>query len=102
MATAEPDFTYDLSYTVPPRATQTEGTLKLEESTFTVVDAEISKTIQATLRSFRQQSVEANLSVKNTGSATINLMRITDDIPGLFEAPDMDSMVISINEGIVK
>ena len=99
MATAEPDFTYDLSYTVLPRATRrTEGTLKLEESTFTVVDAEISKNYSTdTLRSFRQQGVEATLSVKNTGSATINLMRITDDIPGLFEAPDMDSMVISVN-----
>jgi len=99
MATAEPDFTYDLSYTVLPRATRkTEGTLKLEESTFTVVDAEISKTYSTdTLRSFRQQGVEATLSVKNTGSATINLMRITDYILGLFEAPDMDAMVISVN-----
>jgi len=99
MATAEPDFTYDLSYTVLPRATRkTEGTLKLEENTFTVVDAEISKTFSNdTLRSFRQQGVEANMVVKNTGSATINLMRITDDIPGLFEAPDMDSMTISVN-----
>jgi hypothetical protein len=99
MATAEPDFTYDLSYTVLPRATRkTEGTLKLEESSFTVVDAEISKTYSAdTLRSFRPQGVEANMVVKNTGSATINLMRITDDIPGLFEAPDMDAMVISVN-----
>ncbi len=99
MATAEPDFTYDLSYTVLPRATRkTEGTLKLEESTFTVVDAEISKTYSDdTLRSFRQQGLEANLVVKNTGSATINLMRITDDIPGLFDAPDMDSMTISVN-----
>jgi len=99
MATAEPDFTYDLSYTVLPRAIRkTEGTLKLEESTFTVVDAEISKTYSNdTLRSFRQQGLEANLVVKNTGSATINLMRITDDIPGLFDAPDMDSMTISVN-----
>ena len=99
MATAEPDFTYDLSYTVLPRATRkTEGTLKLEESSFTVVDAEISKTYSTdTLRSFRQQAVEANMVVKNTGSATINLMRITDDIPGFFEAPDMDAMVISVN-----
>ena len=99
MATAEPDFTYDLSYTVLPRATRkTEGTLKLEENTFTVVDAEISKTYSNdTLRSFRQQRVEANMVIKNTGSATINLMRITDDIPGLFEAPDMDSMTISVN-----
>ncbi|MGA0331777.1 MAG: hypothetical protein ACO3MI_05370, partial [Candidatus Poseidoniaceae archaeon] len=100
MATAEPDFTYDLSYTVLPRATRkTEGTLKLEENTFTVVDAEISKTYSNdTLRSFRQQGVEANMVIKNTGSATINLMRITDDIPGLFEAPDMDSMTISVND----
>ena len=99
MATAEPDFTYDLSYTVLPRATRkTEGTLKLEESTFTVVDADISKSYSTdTLRSFRQQGIEATLSVKNTGSAIINLMRITDDIPGLFEAPDMDAMVISVN-----
>ncbi|CAI8416583.1 MAG: Uncharacterised protein [Candidatus Poseidoniaceae archaeon] len=99
MATAEPDFTYDLSYTVLPRATRkTEGTLKLEESMFTVVDAEISKTYSNdTLRSFRQQGLEANLIVKNTGSATINLMRITDDIPGLFDAPEMESMTISVN-----
>ncbi|MDP6224141.1 MAG: hypothetical protein QGF34_03675, partial [Candidatus Poseidoniaceae archaeon] len=99
MATAEPDFTYDLSYTVLPRATRkTEGTLKLEESTFTVVDADISKSYSTdTLRSFRQQGVEATLSVKNTGSAIINLMRITDDIPGIFETPDMDTMVISVN-----
>ena len=99
MATAEPDFTYDLSYTVLPRATRkTEGTLKLEESTFTVVDADISKSYSTdTLRSFRQQGIEATLSVKNTGSAIINLMRITDDIPGLFEAPDMEAMVISVN-----
>ena len=99
MATAEPDFTYDLSYTVLPRATRkTEGTLKLEESKFTVVDAEISKTYSTdTLRSFREQDIEAAIVVKNTGSATINLMRITDDIPGIFEAPDMDAVTISVN-----
>ena len=99
MATAEPDFTYDLSYTVLPRATRkTEGTLKLEESTFTVVDADISKTYSTdTLRSFRQQGVNANMVVKNTGSAVINLMRITDDIPGIFDAPNMDEMTISVN-----
>ena len=99
MATAEPDFTYDLSYTVLPRATRkTEGTLKLEESTFTVVDAEISKKYSTdTLRSFRQQGVDATMVVKNTGSATINLMRVTDDIPGFFEAPDMETMTIMVN-----
>ncbi|MGB1955088.1 MAG: hypothetical protein ACPHUK_05750, partial [Candidatus Poseidoniaceae archaeon] len=99
MATAEPDFTYDLSYTVLPRAVQkTEGTIKLEESSFTVVDADISKSYSTdTLKSFRQQHVSASLEVKNTGSAVINLMRITDDIPGLFQAPDMDAMTILID-----
>ena len=99
MATAEPDFTYDLSYTVLPRAVQkTEGTIKLEESSLTVVDADISKNYSTdTLKSFRQQHVSASLKVKNTGSATINLMRITDDIPGLFQAPDMDAMAIIID-----
>ena len=99
MATAEPDFTYDLSYTVLPRATQkTEGTIKLEESSLTVVDADISKKYSTdTLKSFRQQHVSASLEVKNTGSAVINLMRITDDIPGLFQAPDMDAMTILID-----
>jgi hypothetical protein len=99
MATAEPDFTYDLSYTVLPRAIQkTEGTIKLEESNLTVVDADISKKYSTdTLKSFRQQHVSASLEVKNTGSAVINLMRITDDIPGLFQAPDMDAMTILID-----
>jgi hypothetical protein len=99
MATAEPDFTYDLSYTVLPRAIQkTEGTIRLEESSLTVVDADISKKYSTdTLKSFRQQHVSASLKVKNTGSATINLMRITDDIPGLFQAPDMDAMTIIID-----
>ena len=99
MATAEPDFTYDLSYTVLPRAVQkTEGTITLEESSLTVVDADISKNYSTdTLKSFRQQHVSASLKVKNTGSATINLMRITDDIPGLFQAPDMDAMAIIID-----
>ena len=99
MATAEPDFTYDLSYTVLPRAIQkTEGTIKLEESSLTVVDADISKNYSTdTLKSFRQQHVSASLKVKNTGSASINLMRITDDIPGLFQAPDMEAMVIIID-----
>ena len=99
MATAEPDFTYDLSYTVLPRAVQkTEGTIRLEESSLTVVDADISKRYSTdTIKSFRQQHVSASLKVKNTGSATINLMRITDDIPGLFQAPDMDAMAIIID-----
>jgi hypothetical protein len=37
------------------------------------------------------------MTLVNKGSSTINLMRITDDIPGVFEAPDVEQMTIKID-----
>ena len=98
VATSEPDFTYDLSYTILPRATRsTEGTMKLEEKKFDVLDAEVEKEYSTTgLRSYRNQKITSTITLSNKGSSTINLMRLTDDIPGLFDAPEMDSLRISI------
>ena len=98
VATSEPDFTYDLSYTILPHAVRsTEGSMKLEESSFDVLEADVSKKYSTSgLRSYRNQKVGVAISLTNTGSATINLMRITDDIPGLFEAPDIESMKITV------
>ena len=98
VATSEPDFTYDLSYTILPHAVRsTEGSMKLEENKFDVLEAKLSKKYSTTgLRSYRNQKVSASISLKNEGSATINLMRITDDIPGLFEAPDLETMKIKV------
>jgi uncharacterized repeat protein (TIGR01451 family) len=97
-ATSEPDFTYDLSYTILPRAVRsTEGSITLEENSFEILEADVEKKYSTTgLRSYRSQKVGASLKLTNSGSSTINLMRITDDIPGLFEAPDLESMRISI------
>ena len=97
-ATSEPDFTYDLSYTILPRAVRsTEGSISLEESSFDVLEADVEKSYSTTgLRSYRSQKVGASLKLTNSGSSTINLMRITDDIPGLFDAPDLETMKISI------
>ena len=98
VANSEPDFTYDLSYTILPHAARsTEGSMKLEENVFDVLEAEINKSYStAGLRSYRNQKVNSSITLINKGSATINLMRITDDIPGLFEAPDLESMRISV------
>ena len=98
VATSEPDFTYDLSYTILPHAVRsTEGSMKLQEASFDVLEADVSKKYSTTgLRSYRNQKVGVAISLVNSGSATINLMRITDDIPGLFEAPDIESMKISV------
>ena len=81
-ATSEPDFTYDLSYTILPRAVRsTEGSISLEESSFDVLEADVEKSYSTTgLRSYRSQKVGASLKLTNSGSSTINLMRITDDI----------------------
>ncbi|MEC8788739.1 MAG: hypothetical protein VXX17_01585, partial [Candidatus Thermoplasmatota archaeon] len=98
VATSEPDFTYDLSYTILPHAVRsTEGSMKLEENSFDVLEANLSKKYSTKgLRSYRNQKVSTSISLKNEGSATINLMRITDDIPGLFEAPDLETMKINV------
>ena len=98
VATSEPDFTYDLSYTILPHAVRsTEGSMKLQESSFDVLEADVKKSYSTTgLRSYRNQKVGVSITLGNSGSATINLMRITDDVPGLFEAPDLESMNISV------
>jgi len=97
-ATSEPDFTYDLSYTILPRAVRsTEGSISLEESKFDVLEADIEKKYSTTgLRSYRNQKISASIKLTNSGSSTINLMRITDDVPGLFDAPDLESLKISL------
>ena len=99
MAQSEPDFTYDLSYTVLPRAVQSaEGTMTLEEKKLDVLEAKVSKVYSTgSLRSYRSQKVQSTLSLTNEGSATINLMRITDDIPGLFEAPLAEQLSIKLD-----
>ena len=99
MAQSEPDFTYDLSYTVLPKAVQTaEGTMTLEEKKLEVLEAEVAKSYStSSLRSYRPQKVQATMTLVNKGSSTINLMRITDDIPGVFEAPDVEQMTIKID-----
>jgi hypothetical protein len=103
MAQSEPDFTYDLSYTVLPRAVQTtEGSMTLEEKKLDVLEAEVEKKYSTgSLRSYRSQKLQANLTLKNEGSATINLMRITDDIPGLFEAPLAEQLTIKLDGKVI-
>ena len=96
---SEPDFTYELSYTVLPRAKRsTEGTITLDEKKLDVVEGSISKKYSSSsIRSYREQKIDSTISVKNEGTATINLMRITDDIPGLFNAPSPSDLTIKLD-----
>ena len=99
MAQSEPDFTYQLVYTVLPKAVQSaEGSMTLEEKKLEVLEAEVEKSYSTgSLRSYRAQKVQANMTLVNKGSSTINLMRVTDDIPGLFEAPSPEQLTVKID-----
>ena len=98
-ANERPDFTNELGYSVIPRVEHTtNGSIELEPQTFTILEAEVTKTYDAaTLRSYREQVVNSCITIKNTGSADINLMRLTDDVPGLFSNPDPEAITITID-----
>ena len=95
----QPNFSQELTYSVIPRAARTtSGKLTMEPTMMTVLEADVSKAMDlAVLKSYREADVNVELKIKNTGSADINLMRITDDVPGLFTKPDSDSISIDID-----
>ena len=97
-SSTEPSLTWDLAYTVLPRASaSTSGSIKVESTKMPVLEASVDKTYSTKkLASFEPQDMSANVVLENTGSATINLMRITDDIPGLFSAPDLSNLQIKV------
>ena len=98
-STEKPTFSQELLYTVLPRVSQTtEGTVTLQPLTIEVLEAEVQKSYSIdVLRHYRETELMATMDIENTGSATINLLRITDDIPGIFSAPDAESVKATID-----
>jgi len=95
----KPTFSQELLYTVIPRVSQaTEGTVTLQPLTIEVLEAAVEKNYSIdVLRHYRSTNLTATMEIENTGSATINLLRITDDVPGIFTAPDADGLKASID-----
>ena len=69
VATSEPDFTYDLS-TILHAVRSTEGSMKLQEASFDVLEADVSRNIDNRLRSYRNRSRCCNSLVNS--EVTIN------------------------------
>ncbi|MEE2812186.1 MAG: hypothetical protein VX627_04075 [Candidatus Thermoplasmatota archaeon] len=95
----KPTFSQELLYTVIPRVSlATEGNIELHSHVIEVLESEITKSYSLdVLRHYRETEMTATMEIENTGSATINLLRITDDIPGIFSTPDPDSVTASID-----
>jgi len=98
-STEKPNFNQELGFTVIPRVSHsTNGSIELEQHVITVLEADINKNYSVdVLRSYREAGVDAEVTVKNTGSSTINLMRMTDDVPGIFNHPDIEQISCSID-----
>lgn len=75
----------------------TEGSLELQPSTFEVLDASVKKMYSKTvLPSYRRHDLMASITIKNNGSSPINLLRLTDDVPGLFDAPAVEDISVKV------
>ncbi len=101
----QPRFTFPtLSYSILPRASAiSRGEVTLKEQKLTVLDAEILKKFdKSRIRSFVGSDVEATITIENKGSATINVMRLMDDIPGVFTPPSSDSINIEMGGSDLK
>ena len=98
-STEKPTFSQELLYTVIPRCAEaTSGALALEPHIIEILEAEVSKSYSKdVLRSYVSTELEVVMEIENSGSATINLLRITDDIPGVFSAPAADSVKAAID-----
>ena len=95
----QPRFTFPtLSYSILPRASsESRGEISVKEQFLTVLDAEILKKFdRSRIRTYVSSDIEATITVENKGSAAINVMRLLDDIPGIFEPPSPDSLSIEI------
>ncbi len=94
----KPNFTHEINYSILPRANvESTGVLELKERSIKVLDAEVNKQYSISrIRSYVPSDLECITVVENTGSAPINVMRLLDDIPGIFNIPSSDQVRIEI------
>ena len=85
----KPNFTHEINYSILPRANvESTGILELKERSFKVLDADVNKQYSISrIRSYVASDLDCISVIENTGSAPINVMRLLDDIPGIFQAP---------------
>ena len=93
-----PSFTHEFRSSILPRvALESRGSIDLKEQKLTVLDAVLLKQYdKSRIKSFVPSDIEATISIENNGSAPINVMRLLDDVPGIFDPPSQDDVSIEI------
>ena len=94
----KPNFTHEINYSILPRINvESNGILELKERSFKVLDADVNKQYSISrIRSYVESDLECVSVVENTGSAPINVMRLLDDIPGIFNPPATNQVRIEM------
>ena len=94
----KPNFTHEINYSILPRVNvESNGILELKERSFKVLDADVNKQYSISrIRSYVESDLECISVVENTGSAPINVMRLLDDIPGIFNPPTTNQVRIEM------
>jgi len=94
----KPNFTHEINYSILPRVNvESNGILELKERSFKVLDAEVNKQYSISrIRSYVESDLECISVIENTGSAPINVMRLLDDIPGIFNPPAINQVRIEM------
>ncbi|MAD56399.1 MAG: hypothetical protein CL974_02500, partial [Euryarchaeota archaeon] len=97
----QPSFTQEVRYSILPRVSvQSSGSITISEQNLSILDAQILKRFDISrIKSYVSSDLEATITIENTGSATINVMRIIDDIPGIFIPPSLEKVHVEI-EGL--
>ena len=93
-----PSFTHEFRSSILPRvAVESRGSIDLKEQKLTVLDAVLLKQYdKSRIKSFVPSDIVATISIENNGSAPINVMRLLDDVPGIFDPPSQDDVSIEI------
>ena len=97
----QPSFTQEVRYSILPRVSvESSGSVTVSEQNLSILDAQILKRYNISrIKSYVSSDLEATITIENTGSATINVMRIIDDVPGIFLPPSLEKVNVEI-EGL--
>ncbi len=100
----QPSFTQEVRYSILPRVSvESKGRVTLKEQKLTILDAILKKRYdKSRIKSYISSNIEAAITVENTGSAVMNVVRILDDIPGIFTPPSHSQISIEIEGSELK
>jgi len=95
----QPSFTQEIRFSILPRVSvQSSGKIELKEQQLTILEAILQKRYdKSRIKSYMPSEIEAVITLENSGSSPINVIRMLDDIPGIFENPATDSVSIEVD-----